>query len=221
MAILGLRKTSFLASIFSGVLVTTFLFVALPLLSQLHVTHTTRGGGIRSVLLNNRKPPPPPSEERDKPREQKLVRKEIQKKTAPPQRTQPKFDIPKVGLSVKSIGTVAIKIGTVRDFKVSNSLFMSAFSLTEVDQPPRAIRTFPPQYPYIARRDNIQGRVILKFVVDTDGLAKEAEVEASEPKGVFDEAALKALERYRFKPAVKNGKPVMCIVRLPISFQLN
>jgi protein TonB len=134
--------------------------------------------------------------------------------------TKPKFDIPKVALSMGS-GTIGgIEIAMVSDFEVSDSLFMSAFRLTEVDQPPRPVRTFPPQYPYIAKRDNIEGRVMLKFVVDTDGLAKEPRVEESVPEGVFDEAALKALERYRFRPAIKNGKTVLCIVRLPISFRL-
>jgi protein TonB len=50
-------------------------------------------------------------------------------------------------------------------------------------------------YPYLAKRDNIEGRVLLKFVVDTDGLPKESKVEKSVPEGVFDGAALKALRR--------------------------
>lgn len=114
-----------------------------------------------------------------------------------------------------------IKIGTVSDFKVSDSLFMSAFSLGEVDQPPRVLRVFPPVYPFDAKRDNIQGRVMLRFVVDLDGLAKEAEVVEAEPEGVFEDAALKAVEKYKFRPAVKNGKIVTCIARLPILFQLD
>lgn len=119
-------------------------------------------------------------------------------------------------------GTIGgIEITVVSDFEVSDSLFMSAFTAAEVDQPPRPIRTFPPQYPYIAKRDKIEGRVMLKFVVDTDGLPQETQVEESEPEGVFDEAALKAFSRYRFRPAIKNGKPVLCIARLPISFHLD
>jgi protein TonB len=111
----------------------------------------------------------------------------------------------------------------MQSFNVSDSLFMSAFNMSEVDQRPRVIRSFPPQYPYLAKRDNITGRIVLKFVVDVDGLAKEPEVVSADPPEVmeiFQEAALKAVERYKFKPAVKNGNNVLCIVRLPIVFEL-
>jgi len=219
MEIPGKYKTGFLVSVLSGLIMTALLFVALPLLTLIHRDYSQKDQFI-PVLLSNRKPPPPPSEDRDKPREQTPVEKEIQRKAKQPQRTQPKFDIPKVSISMGSGIVGGIEISRVSDFEVSESLFMSAFNLTEVDQPPRAVRTFPPQYPYIAKRDNIEGRVMLKFVVDTDGLPRESRVEESVPEGVFDEAALKALERYRFRPAIKNGKAVLCIVRLPITFQL-
>jgi len=220
MATPGTHKTGFLVSILSGVIVTLILFVALPLLTRVHRDYH-RASRFVPVLISNRKPPPPPSEDRDKPREQELVQREMERKTVQPQRTQPRFDIPRVPLSMEGGTVVGIEIAMVTDFEVSDSLFMSAFNITEVDQPPRPIRTFPPLYPYMAKRDNIEGRVLLKFVVDTEGLPKEAKVEVSEPEGVFDEAALKALERYRFRPAIKDGKTVLCIVRLPISFRLD
>jgi protein TonB len=220
MATSGTYKTSFLASVLIGLIVTALLLVALPLLTRIQ-RDLVRKDGIVPVFIDSRKPPPPPSEDRDKPRKQEPVRKEIKKQAKLPRQTQPKFDIPKVSLSMGTGMLGGIEIAMVSDFEVSDSLFMSAFRLTEVDQPPRPVRTFPPQYPYLAKRDNIEGRVMLKFVVDTDGLAKEPKVEESVPEGIFDEAALKALERYRFRPAVKNGKPVLCIVRLPIAFKLN
>ncbi len=213
-------KTGFLVSILSGVIVTVVLFVALPLLTQIHQNYKPSRDRV-SVLISSRKPPPPPSEDRDRPKEQELVQKEIQKMTRQAPQTRPEFDIPKVSLALGTGGIGGIEIGVINDFKVSESLYMSAFKLTEVDQPPRPIRTFPPQYPYIARRDNIEGRVVLKFVVDMDGTAKEVQVVVSEPEGVFEDAALKALNRYRFRPAIKNGKEVLCIARLPINFRLD
>lgn len=216
----GTYKPGILVSVLSGVIMTVLLFVALPLLTQIQRTHT-RKSDLVQVLISTRKPPPPPSEDRDKPMEQAPVKKEFQNKTSQSRRTRPKFDVPRASLSMGTGSIGGIEIDVVSDFKVSDSLFMSAFTPTQVDQPPRAIRTFPPQYPYLAKRDNIEGRVMLKFVVDTDGLPRETQVEESEPEGVFDEAAMKALERYRFKPAIKNGKAVLCIVRLPISFQLD
>jgi protein TonB len=53
-----------------------------------------------------------------------------------------------------------------------------------------------------------------------DGIAKEAEVVKADPAGFFEEAALTAIARYKFRPAIKDGEAVDCIVRLPITFDL-
>lgn len=220
MSIYGTHKSGFLVSVLAGVIVTTLLLIAIPLLTRFH-RDTSQNRGFVPVLVSSHKPPPPPSEDRDHPRKQEPVQKEIQKKVKHSRQAKPKFDIPKVPLSMGNSAIGAIEIAMVSDFEISESLFMSAFRMTEVDQKPRTIRTFPPQYPYLAKRDGIEGRVVLKFVVDTDGLPRETEVEESVPEGIFDEAAVKALNRYRFRPAIKNGNAVLCIVRLPISFRLD
>lgn len=203
-----------------ALLVTAVLFVALPLLTQFQHANK-KEKRAQGILISSRRPAPPPAEDRDQPRQQEMKKSETQKKIKQTQRTQVKFEAPHVSLATGGSAVGGIKIGMVSDFKISDSLFMSAFNLNEVDQPPRPIRTFPPQYPFIAKRDNITGRVLLRFVVDVDGNPKEAEVVKGEPEGVFDDAALKALERYKFKPAIKGGKPVNCIVKLPIVFQMD
>jgi protein TonB len=206
----------------SAVIVTVLLFIALPLLTQFQRTFKTKDR-IQGTLISSRKPQPPPAEDRDEPKKQEMKQKEVKKEVKRTRKAQPKFNVPKVGLGMGGSGIGGIKIGMVSDFNVSDSLFMSAFNMSEVDQPPRTLRAFPPQYPYLAKRDNIEGKIVLKFVVDVDGTAKEPEVVRAEPPEVMDifkEAALKAVERYKFKPAVKNGKDVLCIVNLPISFTL-
>ena len=217
---LKVRMSGIPLGVLSALIVTAMLFVALPLLTQFQHANKQQKRS-QSILISSRRPPPPPAEDRDQPRQQEMKKAENQKKVKQTQRTQVKFEAPHVSLASGGSGVGGIKIGMVSDFKISDSLFMSAFNLNEVDQPPRAVRTFPPQYPFIAKRDNITGRVVLRFVVDVDGNAKEAEVAQSEPEGVFDEAALKALERYKFKPAIKGGKPVNCIVKLPIAFTMD
>lgn len=219
---MDVNKTRFggaLLGALSSILVTALLFIALPMLTPLNLAHNMKDR-IQGILISARKPPPPPPEDRDRPEEQELVEKKAPKKINQANRLRPKFELPKVGLASGMGDVGGIRIGMVSDFNISDSLFMSAFNLNEVDQPPRLLSSFPPQYPYLAKRDNIEGRVVARFVVDVDGRAKEAKVAESEPQGVFDEAALKALEHYKFKPAIKNGKPVTCIVKLPISFKL-
>ncbi|MGD9157333.1 MAG: TonB family protein [Desulfobacteraceae bacterium] len=102
-----------------------------------------------------------------------------------------------------------------------DSLYSGADSLAEVDHPPRPVRVPAPMYPFEAASKGITGRVILKLVVGTDGYAHEPEIFSSEPEGIFDEAALEAVEEYVFQPAEKNGRAVNCIVRLPIKFDLS
>ncbi len=60
--------------------------------------------------------------------------------------------------------------------------------------------------------------------MDKDGNPQEPQVVKVEPEevaGVFDESALETVRKYKFKPAIKDGAPVDCIVRLPISFTLS
>ena len=95
-----------------------------------------------------------------------------------------------------------------------------AFNLNDVDQPPSIISASVPKYPIEALGEGIEGKVVLRFIVDANGYAQEPEVVKAEPEGVFDDAALDAIINYKFKPAVKDGKNVSCIVRLPVKFAL-
>jgi TonB family protein len=96
-----------------------------------------------------------------------------------------------------------------------------AFRAVEVDTPPRLIKAHKPRYPYMAKRDDISGSITLQFVVTKEGNAVDTTVVQSDPKGVFDQAALRAIELYRFKPGIKDGKAVDVKVNLPIKFNLS
>ena len=94
------------------------------------------------------------------------------------------------------------------------------YMISEVDTPPRVISAFPPRYPDDAKINKIEGRVLLKFVVDTDGKAWGAEVVEADPEDIFDQSALDGVVQYEFEPAIKDGMPVSCIVRMPIVYTL-
>lgn len=98
------------------------------------------------------------------------------------------------------------------------------FMLNEVDTPPVAIKVLPPNYPSKKSFEGIllyaEGRVYVKFVVTKDGGVRSPEIVKAVPKGMFEESALEAVKKYRFKPATKNGKPVDCSVILPIKFSM-
>lgn len=209
--------------LFLAAIVTMVLFIALPLLTQMQRSFNP-GEKIQGTLIRTEKPKAVPDESRDEPKKQEMKQQETKKEVKQTRRVQPKFDVPKMSLGGSDSGLGGVQIAQDTNFQVSDSLFMSAFNLNEVDTPPRPVKTFKPTYPYLARRDNITGKIFIKFVVDADGNPQEAEVLRAEPPEVqdmFADAALKALMRYKFKPAVKNGKNVLCIAVQPISFTLD
>ena len=62
-----------------------------------------------------------------------------------------------------------------------------------------------PIYPVDAARRGLEGMVLVEFTITRLGLVKDARVISSNPRGVFDDAALKAIARWKFKPSLING----------------
>ena len=65
-----------------------------------------------------------------------------------------------------------------------------------------------PDYPPRAAAQNIEGWVQVQFAVTAIGTVRDAVIVASEPGTVFDEAALKAIARWRYNPRVVDGAAV-------------
>lgn len=63
--------------------------------------------------------------------------------------------------------------------------------------------------------------MVLKFVVSAEGTAEEIEVYAADPEGIFEKSAIDALKKYQFSPAMKDGKHVDTIVKIPIAFAMD
>lgn len=81
-------------------------------------------------------------------------------------------------------------------------------------------RTVNPRYPSQARRARQEGYVVVRFTVTPSGDTANVEVTSSDPRRVFDRAAIDAVERWQFKPATRNGKPVASTVTNRIDFKL-
>ena len=65
-----------------------------------------------------------------------------------------------------------------------------------------------PIYPNNALARGIEGYVIVEFTVTTLGTVKDVGVIESQPKGVFDRAALQAASKFKYKPRVINGEAI-------------
>ena len=65
-----------------------------------------------------------------------------------------------------------------------------------------------PDYPRRALERGIEGWVHVRFTITAAGTVKDLVVVDAEPNGVFDEAASKAVLRWRYNPRVENGVAV-------------
>ena len=93
------------------------------------------------------------------------------------------------------------------------------FNLAELDRHPEPVVQVAPTFPFNLKRDSIEGRVIVDFVVDTEGRVLGATaVESSHPG--FEEAAVTGVTRWKFRPGQRNGRPVNTRMRVPILFRL-
>jgi TonB family protein len=74
-------------------------------------------------------------------------------------------------------------------------------------------------YPASAKKDGIEGKVLLSIVVGTDGQVKSAEITRS-VRNDLDQAALQAIQASKWTPAQKGGKPVESNIVVPVQFKL-
>ena len=79
----------------------------------------------------------------------------------------------------------------------------------------------PPEYPWVARAQGHQGRVVLSVWVNAEGQADELAVLQSSGHPVLDRAAMQAVERWRFQPARRNGRDTGSLLYVPVVFRLN
>ncbi len=77
-----------------------------------------------------------------------------------------------------------------------------------------------PGYPAVAIRRGYEGSVLLNVHVLPNGEPKEVTISKSSGHKVLDNAALKAVKRWKFVPAQRGFKAVSSWVKVPIEFRL-
>ncbi len=75
-------------------------------------------------------------------------------------------------------------------------------------------------YPPMAAENNVQGKVILQFVVEKDGRVGEVKVARSVDKDLDKEAIRVVKSLPKFTPGRQNGQPVRVWYTLPVTFKL-
>ncbi|MDA3970084.1 MAG: energy transducer TonB [Desulfobulbaceae bacterium] len=78
----------------------------------------------------------------------------------------------------------------------------------------------PPEYPRLARRRGLEGVVLLEAFIDATGEVAELNIFTSSGHPVLDQAALKAVRRWRFRAGTIGGNRHEMWVKVPVRFQL-
>ena len=86
---------------------------------------------------------------------------------------------------------------------------------------PQVVRDVKPNYTAAARKERIEGSVLLEAVVREDGTVGEVSVTKSlDTRHGLDEEAVKAMKQWTFKPGTKDGKAVPVAVDVEMTFTL-
>ena len=84
---------------------------------------------------------------------------------------------------------------------------------------PQLIYRVEPEYTEEARKAKYQGTVVIYCVVDVHGMVRNIRVTRSLGLGL-DEKALEAVRQWKFKPGMKNGRPVNVAASIEVTFRL-
>ena len=77
-----------------------------------------------------------------------------------------------------------------------------------------------PEYPELARVARVEGHVILQVLIEPDGSVGDVEVlRCNRPNLGFEESAARAVRRWRYEPALQNGKPVAVYLTVFVEFK--
>jgi protein TonB len=85
---------------------------------------------------------------------------------------------------------------------------------------PRLVRQVTPQFPKAASRAGItQATVAVQMMIDVTGRTAQPVVLEAKPPGLgFEAAAVKAVKKYRYEPALQGGKPVAVYFTVVVKF---
>jgi TonB family protein len=118
------------------------------------------------------------------------------------------------GASTDSVADGAAGKPAAGDPVAENPVVEPAAPVAVRDQAPVSVssltrtRYSAPKYPRTAERRNLSGWVDVIFTVAMDGSVKDIEVKNSQPDGVFDDAALRAVNKWEFEPVIEDGVTV-------------
>ncbi len=78
-----------------------------------------------------------------------------------------------------------------------------------------------PEYPPAAARVQEEGTVLVRVQVDASGNPSEVSIARRSGSRELDRAALDAVRKWRFRPAIRGGRPIASVAEVPVEFKLD
>ena len=116
-----------------------------------------------------------------------------------------------IGFTGDELKAADASLGAARENAAKQDSVVGAGSLQRIEY-------VAPKFPAATWNRNITGWVELEFTVRADGATGDIVVTNSSPRRTFDNAAMTAVGQWRYKPVVRDGKPVEQRVAVRIRF---
>ena len=193
-----------------GIIATIAVFVAIPLSQKLADMTSPPVAAVPEVELA---PPedlsltldePPPEEEEPPPPEEPLEE-------------PANLDLG-IDLGDLSVGTGGAFVMEIPKFALKGG--DDPFGAGDLDNPPQPIAKSQPVYPSRLLNKGVGGKVVVAVTVDEGGRVVAAKVRTSSGISELDDAALKAVRKWKFKAAVRGGKPAKATALVPFNFEV-
>jgi protein TonB len=130
-----------------------------------------------------------------------------------------RLELPQSKHSWRDLGLL-IDRSSIRGAAASGPIGLdTVLAIGDVDRPPELAQEVRPHYPEALRGVGLSGAVELEYVIGTSGRADTASVTIrSSSHPLFAQSAIAALGSARFRPALRQGRPVAVLVRQRIRF---
>jgi protein TonB len=195
------------------------LFAALPWLTHIVTSKPTDENVSQYIILPKTEPKPPEPD-----RNRRIIDPILQ----PPPKiwSQPKprpNNAPDITFEWDdSNNNVSVILNNVEpDFPEPDDII---FDWDQLDKEPRIIRKVLPIYPHAAKSKGIRARVKIRCLVDKDGMPQKIEAAECDPEDaldIFGPPAVKAVQKWRFRPGEIGGDPVPTRVAFRVIFEID
>ena len=192
------NKKGLVVGLLGGVSISILLLLILPFTQQLTGSNPKNLLLKVDVTLPTPPPPPPPpptklEEEEEKP--ELLEEQEL-------------LTLNQLELALNpGLGGVGVYANLNPKVSADTISEMKIFDLSEVDREPRVLVQINPKYPLRLIRNKVKGRVDIWVVIDEGGRVTDYKVKSSTHLS-FTKEVTRVIKKWKFNPAMKNGKPV-------------